>query len=172
MPRTLAIRVTSQIATRFRLWCQLESYPFILLSMLYITKCWRVSRWMNLWLELDNCLSVAQLIIEHCTGIVGPQVRCLPEDLQLHNKCIKFHPQNPSTSRLQKKYILSPGFPIFLVSLNQTLPQYSYSSNSRTPHDIPRIPATATLSSTPGNLQYDLNETKTNQNRLANYCLL
>jgi hypothetical protein len=33
MLRTLAIHVTSQIATRFRLWRQLVSYPFILLSM-------------------------------------------------------------------------------------------------------------------------------------------
>ena len=34
MPRTLAVRVTSQIATRFRLWRQEVSYPVILQSMI------------------------------------------------------------------------------------------------------------------------------------------
>jgi hypothetical protein len=38
MLRTLAIRVTSQIATRFRLWRQQVSYPVILQSMVRLNK--------------------------------------------------------------------------------------------------------------------------------------
>ena len=48
MLRILAIRVASQIATRFRLWRQLESYPFILLSMIVRSTNEFPGRWLLL----------------------------------------------------------------------------------------------------------------------------
>jgi hypothetical protein len=44
MLRTLAIRVTSQIATRFRLWRQEVSYPVILQSMIQLNYILPINR--------------------------------------------------------------------------------------------------------------------------------